>query len=140
MAFSTWFRDGILNHFRGTPLPAFGANLYLALHSADAGADDAATELTIGTGGYARIPIAVSAGAWSVPAYSGGRRTITNTGTLVGGTATADLNGGVAIQYVTLRTDATGGSQVANGVLGTPKIILTGEQITFPPGTVQLFV
>ena len=140
MAFSTWFRDGILSHFRGTQLPAFPATIYLALHSADAGADDAATELTIGVNGYARIPIATTTVAWTAPAYSGGRRVITNAGTLTGGTATGDLNGGVAIQYVTLRTASTAGNQIANGVLGTPKTILSGEAITFPPGTVEILV
>lgn len=140
MAFSTWFRTGLLNHFRGTPLPALPSSLWLALHSADPGAGDAATELPIGTGGYARIEVHTNTTDWSAPAASGDRMVITNAVTLTGGTASAALNGGAAIQYVSLRTASTAGNQVANGLLGTPKIIAAGEAITFPPGVVEILV
>jgi hypothetical protein len=140
MGFSTWFRDGILGHFRGTQLPILPGTIYLALHASDPGADDAATELPLGTGGYARIPVATNTSAWSAPVSSGDRRVIVNAGTLTGGTASANLNGGAEIQYVTLRTASTGGNQIANGTLGTPKTISAGEAITFPPGTVEILV
>lgn len=139
MPWSTYTRDKLLNHmFRTTAFAQLGT-VYVALANADLTADNVtANELPIGTGGYARIAVGTTDSDWTAPATSGTRRMISNTGTLSGGTASANLNGGNPIGFFGIYDAATAGSLIGFGALGTPKTILSGDAITIAPGALQL--
>jgi hypothetical protein len=133
--------DAYLNgRFRdGGAIAALGT-VYLALGSADfTAANVTANELAAGVGGYGRIAISTTNADWSAPVTQNGMRMISNTGTLSGGTATADLNGGVAIPAWALYTASSGGNLVRYGLFSTPKQILVGDAIVIAPGALQIF-
>jgi hypothetical protein len=139
MPWSNYTRDAILNHmFRDATFTKLGT-VYVALASADlTAANVTANELTIGTGGYARIAVGTTNSDWNAPATSGERRMISNTGTLSGGTASANLNGGNPIGFFGIYDASTAGNLIAFGALGTPKTILSGDAISIAPGALQL--
>lgn len=139
MAKSNFERDAYLNaRFRdGGALAALGT-VYVALHAADPTAADLANELPIGTGGYARIAVGTTNADWTAPATSGTRRMISNTATLNGGTASADLNGGAPIGFYSIRDAATAGNMIRFGALATPRTILSGDSIVIAPSALQI--
>lgn len=140
MSKSTYEADAYLNdRFRdGGALPALGT-VYVALANADLTRDNVtANELTIGTGGYARIAVPTTNADWTAPATSGGRRMISNVNTLSGGTATANLNSGNPIGYFGIYDASTGGNLIRYGALGTAVTILSGQAISIPPGALQV--
>lgn len=136
---SNYERDLYLNgRFRdGGAIAALGT-VYIALHSADPTAADLANELPIGTGGYARTAVGTTNSDWAAPATNGGAREIVNASTITGATASAALNGGVAIPYYSIRDAATAGNMIRYGAFGTPRTILNGETIVFPPGAISI--
>jgi len=137
---STYARRAILNHmFRSTAFAQLGT-VYVAFGSADFTENNIiANELTLGVGGYARIAIGTADADWTAPVTSGGREMIANVGTLSGGTATANLNGGNPIGYFGIYDAATVGNLIRFGAFGVPITILTGYDITIAPGALQLF-
>lgn len=140
MAKSNYERDTYLNaRFRdGGALAALGT-VYVALASADlTAANLTANELPIGTGGYARIAVGTTNADWSAPATSGTRRMISNTATLNGGTASANLNGGAPIGFYGIYDAATAGNLIRFGALATPRTILSGDSIVIAPGSLQI--
>ncbi len=139
MAKSNYERDLYLNsRFRDAGALAALGTVYVALHSADPTAADLANELPIGTGGYARIAVGTTNSDWSAPATSGGRRMIANTGTLSGGTASANLNGSNPITHYSIRDAATAGNMIRFGALASARTILSGDAIVIAPGALQI--
>lgn len=140
MAKSIYESDAYLNaRFRdGGALAALGT-LYIALGSADfTAANITANELPLGTGGYARIPVATTNSDWTAPVSQGGMRMISNTATLTGGTATATLNGGNAVPAYAIYDAPTGGNLIRYGLFGTPKVISSGDAIVIAPNAIQI--
>ena len=139
MAKSTLERRAYLNHrFRNTAMAQLGT-VYLALANADLTADNiTANELTIGTGGYARIAIGTTDADWTTPVTSAGREMIANTATLSGGTASANWNSGNPIGFWGIYDAATGGNLIRFGAFSIPFTILSGYDVTIAPGAIQL--
>jgi hypothetical protein len=140
MSMSKYESDLYLNsRFRdGGAMPALGT-IYIALANADlTRLNVTANELPIGTGGYARIAVGTTNADWAAMVDSAGLSMITNSGTLSGGTASANLNGGANIGFYGIYDAATAGNLIRFGAFGTPKAILSGDAITIPPGGIQI--
>jgi hypothetical protein len=52
--------------FQGAPLPDYGAQLYVSLHTAMPGRMADQTDFEVSTGGYRRIAVGRSASGWSI--------------------------------------------------------------------------
>jgi hypothetical protein len=90
-------------------------------------------------GGYARAPITVGDAQWVAPSTSGGREVIVNVNAVNFGTATANLNGGVAIPYWGVIDAATAGNLWYHGPISVPRSVLSGDPITIAAGAMQFF-
>lgn len=125
---STYLTDAFLNFLcRGGTLTAPGT-VYVSLHNADpTDANLTATELTIGTNGYARASYANGSGQWNAPAPSGASRVITNINAVNFPSPTGDWNSGSAIGYVGIYDAATGGNLLYSTALGTPRTVLSTD-------------
>lgn len=136
---STYLARGILNHVFRTSTYSKPSNVYISLHSADpTDANLTATELAIGTGGYARATVASGDAQWTAPATSGADEVITNANTISFGTATANWNAGNAITHFGIYDAATGGNLLYSGALGTSRTVLNGDPVTVAAGALSI--
>jgi hypothetical protein len=136
---STYLARAILNHVFRTTSYSKPSNVYISLHSADpTDANTTATELTIGTGGYARATVAVADAQWTAPASSGTDELITNANTISFGTASATWNSGNPITHFGIYDASTSGNLMYSGALGTSRTVLSGDPVSVAAGALSI--
>jgi len=125
--FSTYFRDGILSYIKGTALPTFPSNLYVALYSVApnrAGTGGTENTTSIRTAGRVAIP---STG-WDAIASSGDSRQIQNTSAVSSGNAVNTAS----IVFVGLWDASTGGNFY--GGVASPFTSTAGSPVSMASG------
>jgi hypothetical protein len=135
--FSTYAARAVLNHIFRTASFTKPTNVYISLHGSDpTDANLTATELTIGTGAYARVAVTVADASWNAPSTSGGVEQITNASNITFPDPTgADWNSGNPVTYAGIYDAPTGGNLLASGALTTPRVILIADSNpVFGPG------
>lgn len=134
--FSDYAEDAVLNHVFRTASFTKPGTTYVSLHNGDpTDANVTATELPIGTNGYARVAVASNNTNWTAPAASGAARAISNAANVTFGTPTGDWNTGNPITHVGIYDAATAGNLLASGALGTARTVLSTDNApTFGPG------
>lgn len=134
--FSTAYTDDILNFIlRSGALPK-PTTLYFALHGSDPTDAALATELAIGSFGYARAAIAPSDANFAPPATIGGKRTVSNAVNVTYGTPTGTWNSGANITHCSVWDGATGGKMLLSGTLSVPRTVTSADNApTFGPGS-----
>ena len=128
---STYFRDGILAYIKGTALPTFPANLYVATYSVPpsrAGTGGTENTTSIRTAGR----IAIASSGWDAIAASGNSRQIQNTNALPFGNAVNS----VPVVYIGLWDASTAGNFY--GGVASPFTSTAGAPVTIPAGALVI--
>jgi hypothetical protein len=134
---STAESDAYINfRFRSGTLPKI-ATLYVALHTSDPTDAALATELAIGTAGYARSAIAALDTNFSPPTTVAGKRQTGNAVNIAFGLPTANWASGANITHASIWDAATGGTMLMSGALAVPRTVLSSDNSpTFGPGAI----
>jgi hypothetical protein len=136
--FSTAYTDAILSFIlRSGALPK-PTMLYFSLHTADPTDAVIATELAIGSVGYARAAIAPLDANFAPPATLAGKRTVSNAVNVAYGLPTGNWGGGagVLLTHAGVWDAASGGTMLLSGTLSIPRTVLsTDNSATFGPGS-----
>lgn len=111
----------------------------LAVALGTACSDSSFTELA-NTGAYARVTVNPSDSNWAAPA--GGNGTTSNSVAATFAAASANWNGGSNLTHFALYDSATygGGNLILCAALTTPKSVLSGDQASFPIGSITVQV
>lgn len=130
-ALSSYLEEALLNFlFRGASLSP-PSTLYVALHTADP-TEAGLTDDEITGGSYARKSITVGAGG-VFDAPSGG--VIDSNAVITFATPTADWG---TITHISLWDAASGGNMWLFGALTDAVVVLSGDTIRFPAGSLML--
>lgn len=137
---STYLETAVLNWlFKRTAMPTAPTGLWYSLHSADPG-DTGASELT-STGSYARAALAPDTNSSTHTNYNaqvqvGTAQTITNLLDITFPAATANWNGGTAIQWFAIWDASTAGNCLYSGSIagGSGVTVNNGTTLKFTGG------
>lgn len=136
-ALSDYLENKLLDHLlKNTPYTQ-PATLYFALFTADPGESGVASELTIGTGAYARA--AITNNNVNFPQCSAsGTPTKTNGAVIQFPTATAAW--GTVSHWAIYDAASTGTNMLMHGALVTPRYIASGDSPKIAAGTLSITI
>ncbi|HRE87630.1 MAG TPA: hypothetical protein PK095_00700 [Myxococcota bacterium] len=123
-AMTNFLENAIANHvLRNTPYTS-PTTVYLGLFTAAPGEAGGGTEVS--ASGYARQPLTFGAPTDGV---------VENSGTLTFGPAGASWG---TITHTAIFDDSTGGNMLLYGALATPKVVDTGDSLSFAAGALDV--
>lgn len=128
--------------FKQTAFGTAPTALYVSLHSADPG-DTGASELSTGTGSYARAALAPDTNNstntnWNAVTSATGPNSISNKLAITFPTATADWNSGSAIKFASIWDASSAGNCLVSGIAvngSTGTVVLNGVTLSFAAGS-----
>jgi hypothetical protein len=135
---SSYLEDQILNWVKGTNVVASPATLYVALYTAAPNdADASGTEVS--GNAYARVGV-TSVTGWSAIAAAGAGTgdSITNAGIITFPTPTPA--GWGTVTHFAIYDSLTVGHELFWAVLTASKVINAGDAVTFPIGSLAIFI
>lgn len=131
-ALSDYVETGFLNQLlRGITFSTF-SQTYLGLHSSAPNEDGVTTnELTAANVGYARLSLPSSIWATPTASFDGGVET-SNLPELIHAAAGSVW---LTVTHVSIWTAAVAGNLLLLGPLNTPRLVASGQSLSWPPGT-----